>query len=69
MTEAEKERMIKLLIAASDEAGESEGIWFLPHEEALELLELLIKYDPSEANVKARTEQIGWLNKVMNGNN
>lgn len=61
MTETEKDRMISLLIEAVDEAGESEGIWFLEDKDALELLELLKKYDPSDKNIKKRNQEIQWL--------
>lgn len=61
MTDTEKGRMISLLIEAVDEAGESEGIWFLKDKDALELLELLKKYDPSDKNIKKRNQEIQWL--------
>lgn len=44
MTEAEKERMIQLLIQSFEEYGEAEGIYGVDGNELLELMQLLIKY-------------------------
>lgn len=58
MTEAEKERMIELLIASFEGYGEAEGIYGVDGDELLELLRLLIKYGhkPEE-----HQKHIDWL--------
>lgn len=65
MSQENKNRMIDLLIKASDEAGDSEGVWFLEKNEAMELCGLLMEHDPRAENVRNRKKQLEWLQKDL----
>lgn len=61
MTEEEKARMIELLIEGWGEAADSEGIFFLSDQKALELLEKLKRYG---SKPEERARQFDFLYKL-----
>jgi hypothetical protein len=49
MSEPEKTRLIELLIKEVEATGLAEGVWFGEYTDTVELMELLIKYQPNES--------------------
>lgn len=61
--EEKKDRLIKLLIEVFHEASESEGIYFTDDNSAIEILELIKEFDPSQDNVELLNSRIKHLTK------